>query len=92
MTVYVDTAKHQYGRMVMCHMGADTLEELHAMAAKIGVARRWFQNKPGRPHYDICYTMKLKAIALGAALISQKDFALKLRGVYGERHAGEVER
>ncbi len=55
MTVYVDDMRAPYGRMVMCHMLADTDDELHAMADHIGVARRWHQ-KAGTPHshYDIC--------------------------------------
>ena len=49
MPVYVDNMKAQFGRMIMCHMVADTDEELHAMAAKIGVQRKWHQ-KAGTPH------------------------------------------
>jgi len=34
------------------HLTADTLDELHAEAARIGLQRRWFQS--GRhPHYDV---------------------------------------
>jgi hypothetical protein len=29
--------------MVCCHLFADTEEELHAMAAQIGLDRRWHQ-------------------------------------------------
>jgi len=38
MTVYADDVEHQFGRMKMCHMWADTLDELLAMADKIGIA------------------------------------------------------
>ena len=65
MAVYVDKARHPFGRMVMCHMMADTLEELHAMADQIGVARRWFQNKRS-PHYDICLSKRALAVGNGA--------------------------
>lgn len=44
MPVYVDDARLTYRRMVMCHMIADTPAELHAMAAAIGVARKWYQS------------------------------------------------
>jgi len=54
-----------YGRMVMCHMLADTLDELHAMADRIGVARRWFQDHR-TPHYDVCASKKALAIQFGA--------------------------
>jgi len=70
MTVYVDDVRHTYGRMVMCHMWADTTEELHAMADKIGVARKWLQQPPHASwtHYDVCVAKKAKAIKLGAVL------------------------
>ena len=46
MTVYVDDVEHSFGQMLMCHMWADTLDELMAMVDKIGVARKWIQGHP----------------------------------------------
>lgn len=76
MTVYVDDMRAQYGRMIMRHMLADTDEELHLMAARIGVARRWHQ-KAGTPHshYDICLSKRAAAVALGAAEIDRVGVA-----------------
>lgn len=69
MTVYVDSMKAKYGRMVMCHMIADTEEELHKMAKRIGVARKWYQDN----HYDICLSKKRLAISFGAKEITWKQ-------------------
>ena len=71
MSVYVDDMEAGYGRMKMCHMIADSTEELLAMADRIGVARKWIQ-KAGTPHehFDICLSKKSKAIAAGAKAIT----------------------
>lgn len=75
MSVFVDTMRARYGRMIMCHMFADTNEELHAMAAKIGVNRRWFQCPPKASweHYDICLSKKAQAMQHGAIEIRWRD-------------------
>lgn len=80
MTVYVDDMRAPFGRMIICHMLADTDEELHAMAAKIGVARRWHQ-KPGTPHshYDICLSKRALAVQLGAQEIGRAGVAEIIR-------------
>ncbi len=74
MSVYVDECVWPYGRMMMCHMLADSKEELHQMADKIGVQKRWFQPKRF-PHYDICKTKRALAISLGAIPIDRKQFS-----------------
>lgn len=70
MTVYVDDVRHPFGRMVMCHMWADTDDEMHAMADAIGLDRRWHQQPPKASwsHYDIALSKKAQAIARGAVL------------------------
>jgi Protein of unknown function (DUF4031) len=72
MSVYVDTAKLRYRYMIMSHMLADTLEELHAMADKIGIDRKHFQSDASTPHYDICQTKRAKAIECGAIIVSRQ--------------------
>lgn len=76
MTVFVDDMKAPFGRMLMCHMVADSTEELLAMADRIGVARKWLQ-KPGAPseHFDICMAKRADAVAAGAVEVTMRDAA-----------------
>lgn len=76
MAVYVDRERHPFGRMIMCHMIADTLDELHSMANRIGIARRWFQDKR-TPHYDICLSKRALAVVFGA-VDSDRDTMVKV--------------
>lgn len=85
MTVYVDDARHQFGRMVMCHMWADTLDELLSMADRIGVQRKWLQQPPKASwvHFDFSLGCKAKAIAAGAVITDRfgpSEHVAKLRG------------
>lgn len=79
MSVYVDSATNSFGRMSMCHMLADTLEELHAMADKIGIQRKWFQNHPNHPHYDICQSKRKLAIQFGATELSSSQLIVLIK-------------
>lgn len=74
MSVYVDEPVYAYRRMLMCHMLADTLDELHAMADRIGVARRWYQGPPTTrtPHYDICKSKRALAVQHGAVEVDRR--------------------
>lgn len=74
--VYIDSFNAPFGRMLMCHMVADTTEELLAMVDKIGVARKWIQN-PGEPteHFDICLSKKKKALECGAKEVTLREMA-----------------
>lgn len=78
MPVYVDDMHlypmGQFGRMKMSHLLADTDEELHAMADKIGVARRWHQAPPRHDsHYDIAMSKRSQALTHGAIAITWRQ-------------------
>jgi hypothetical protein len=75
MTVYIDDMylydMGKFGRMKMSHMIADGVGELHEMARKIGVARKWYQGD----HYDVCMSKRTKAIEMGAVACTLKQLA-----------------
>lgn len=74
MAVYVDAAVHPYGRMLMCHMFADTTLELLQMADKIGVQRKWLQHAGTyREHFDIAKGKRALAVKAGAKEITRKE-------------------
>lgn len=79
MPVYVDKAKHLYRGMLMCHMVADSLDELHAMADRIGIKRQWFQADGSVPHYDICKSKRKLAVAFGAIEIGRREIVEVIR-------------
>ncbi len=75
MAVYVDDMNAPYGRMRMVHMLADSDQELHEMADKIGVQRKWWQSpeKTSGSHYDIALSKKALAIQFGAIEITWRQ-------------------
>ncbi len=76
MAVYVDNMRALYKGMRMSHMIADFDEELHQMANKIGVSRRWFQGPPDHdPHYDIAASKVSLAVSEGAMQINTRQLA-----------------
>lgn len=85
MAVYVDDMKAKYRNMVMCHMIADTHEELIKMAKRIGIDLKWIQNEGApREHFDICNAKKRDAVEKGAVQITQKELSLKIQSRYNE--------
>lgn len=79
MTAYVDELRPatrgpriRNTPRVWCHLMADTEEELHAFAQRIGMQRKWFQ--PGRyPHYDLTPGRRLVAVRYGAVEVTARD-------------------
>jgi hypothetical protein len=72
VSVYVDHAfaYGEWGRWSGGgHLQADTIDELHEFAARLGMRRAWFQSKPARPendHYDLTQAGRALALQMGA--------------------------
>ncbi|MBH1665305.1 DUF4031 domain-containing protein [Stenotrophomonas maltophilia] len=87
MTVYVDDAVHAWRDQRWAHLMADTLAELHAMAAQLGLPRRAFQNKASGAHYDVTTELRAQAIALGAGAISRHTDRAQVKAVIANARA-----
>lgn len=81
MPVYVDpimpcqpTPNWRYDKS--CHMFADTLDELHSLANRIGLKRAWFQDKRV-PHYDLTEGKRLQALQHGAVPLTREETVAK---------------
>ena len=89
VSVYVDPLLRHGGSESFrwdhsCHMYADSLDELHAMARSIGMRRAWFQPDGGRlPHYDLVSTKRKKALELGAIEHTREQCAQFMRSRRG---------
>ena len=92
MTVYVDDARipARVGRLssTWSHLIADTQDELHEFASRLGLRRSWFQDptKTGKPfkakpgsraaqnwHYDVTEGKRRQAVALGAVEVTSRE-------------------
>jgi allophanate hydrolase subunit 1 len=80
MAVYVDDMRAAFRGMIMCHLLADSDEELHAMAARIGLKMSWHQ-KPGtvHSHYDIALSKRRMAVHFGAIEITRSQLGAILK-------------
>lgn len=69
---------HKWRNLVFSHMVADSIAELHRMAKTLGIENH-FQDKPGKPHYDLCKEKKRLALKLGANEVDDRQIVLILR-------------
>ena len=92
MPAYVADVSHPFGRMRMCHLWADTMEELYAMVDAIGVKRKWIQTPPKASwiHFDICVSKKKEAIKNGAILTDKYGPSLFVAKQHLERLLEEI--
>ena len=82
MTIFVDELRDVRGITgqgtpgLWCHMVTDgALEELHQFAEQIGLQRRWFQNHPRHPHYDLPPSARAAAVQQGAVAVTTRELA-----------------
>jgi hypothetical protein len=92
VSIYVDQAANHFGRMLMCHMIANTPDELHAMAERIGMQRRWYQEPPKASfwHYDVAKGKRALAIAAGALECDRNTFVAALRRIRESNVFGDI--
>jgi hypothetical protein len=70
-------------------MYADTLPELHEMAARIGMRRSWFQsNGVSLPHYDLVASRRSAAISFGAVEHDRRQMVTFLRAWRDKERGG----
>jgi hypothetical protein len=87
MAVYVDDAfvAADWGRWTGGgHLQADSLEELYAFAARLGLRRQWLQSRPGRPdrdHYDLTRELRDRAILAGAIPETAREGVIRRRAL-----------
>lgn len=80
MTVYVDPLlDHGWvlrGQAVRsCHLFTDAvnLQELHAIADRIGCKPSWFQAEKRLPHYDLTIQRRQEAIGCGVVAVTRRE-------------------
>ena len=91
MTVFIDDmyryAIGEFRGMRMSHMIADTEAELHAVAARIGMKREWYQGD----HYDVPLTRRDQAITAGAVVVTYRQCGMMRRRLVVEGRCGRPE-
>jgi hypothetical protein len=96
VTVYIDHAfaAGDWGRWTGGgHLQADTLDELHAFAARLGMRCEWFQSRPGRPendHYDLTRAGRDLALALGAVSEDRRAGTSRRQALRSARRAEQL--
>lgn len=89
MTVYVDmiravSTSRRWAHPEAAHLLADSIDELHAFAQRMRLARCWY-SRGSTPHYDVNREQWLKAIRLGAIQLDRKQTVALIHRLRGEK-------
>jgi hypothetical protein len=83
VTCYVDASRSYPDAGLrfteFCHLLADTQDELHEIAGRVGVPRRLFQDHPWRWHYDLPAHLRPDAIRFGARELTMHEVGALLK-------------
>jgi len=97
MTVYVDNAMipATVGRLKArwCHLTADTAEELHVFAQRLGLRSSWCQvsRREKTIHYDVTGRVRARAIRMGAKPVTRREITTKTpRPATAGKHEGDA--
>ncbi len=86
VSVYVDELRDYGWRLgPSCHLIADTVDELHEFAARVGMKRAWFQDEFSAQHYDLVASRRVRAVKLGAIELGRTEFVTKCRELRAAR-------
>lgn len=86
MAAYIDRPIWSRWGLRWCHLLADSLDELHAFAARLGLPRCAFQQPPQArfPHYDLHALRRRRALKLGAIAVDHRQIIAKARQLRDE--------
>jgi len=85
MSVYVDPNMRcqttpEWTFKTVCHLTADSEDQLHKFASMLGLRREWFQHGSVKrlPHYDLTSGRRRVAVELGAIQITRNEMAKRV--------------
>lgn len=90
MAIYVDNERIPWRGTLWCHLVADSLDELHRFASKLGLKRAWFQDKASYPHYDVTMSVRERALGLGALPARKRQMIASATLLRDELRAAQV--
>lgn len=90
MTVYVGpifawTPTARWRWRTAAHLMADTEDELHEFAHRLGLLREWFQDNPRLPHYDLTIAKRRLAVDFGATSLNRDQEVARYRPLPASR-------
>ncbi len=90
MSVYVDNERIRWRGKLWCHLVADSLDELHVFAARIGLRQSWFQDRASYPHYDVTTEVRERALIAGAVPSRKTQMLIAARKLKAEMACGAL--